>query len=369
MKWKSQGPGTRSRRLVWAVGLLTFAVGASAEPRAAGNNPVDQEWWPSRFGPDDQRGAVATIDQAKRVQAAALVREGRTLTLGMPYQQGMPIMPGRTFTLLIPGAGQPIHGPMPWQGDRFRLTFNDEIVTAELGQVGTQFDGLGHVMIRVEGQPGWKDGNYLYNGRRLEDYANGHGLQVNGLERVAEHGFFTRGILIDVPALLGIERMAAGDEVTVAHYRDALARQGIDGAGRGDVVLVRTGWIQLWRDNLDRSGRIAAPADQVREANRRFGAAEPGVSPELCDLLAEREIAMLGADQGAIEPVAEDFGPHSEPFGYCHVNLLARRGIFLFENLDLEELSAEGVHEFLFTWAPLKLVGATGSPGNPLVAW
>lgn len=349
--------------------FLCAALCFASSSAAAENNPVDEQWWPSEFGAEDERGAVAGITAEKRLAAARLVRKGRTLTLGMPYQQGMPKMSSRTYTLSIPGAGQPLHGPMPWQGEAFKLTFNDELVTAEIGQVGTQFDGLGHAMIRVAGQAGWRDGNYMYNGRRLEDYANGRGLKVNGVEHVAEVGFFTRGILIDVPALLGIGRLEAGQEVTVEHFRAALRRQGIEDAGKGDVVLVRTGWIQLWKNNLDENGRIAAPAHEVDAANAVFGAAEPGVSAQLCDYLAERGISMLGADQGAIEPVATDFGPHSEPFGYCHVNLLARRGIYLFENLDLEGLASERAYEFLFTWAPLKLVGATGSPGNPIVAW
>lgn len=353
-----------ARPVARVAALAMFCSTASA-----GNNPADENWWPSTFGPDDQRGALNRITPEKRLEAVKLVRQGHTLTLGMPYQRGMPVMASRTFTLTIPGGGGPVHGPVPWEGEHFQLTFNDELVTAEIGQVGTQFDGLGHVMVRVEGQPGWRDGNYLYNGRRLEDYGNGYGLAVNGVEHAAEAGFFTRGILVDVPALLGIERMAAGQEVSVAHLQAALERQRIADAGPGDVVLVRTGWIQLWKNNLDENGRIAAPAEQVRAANAEFGAAEPGVSPGLCDYLAERGIAMLAVDNGAIEPVATDFGPHSEPFGYCHVNLLARRGIYLFENVDLEGLSAQRVYEFLFTWAPLKLVGATGSPGNPIVAW
>jgi kynurenine formamidase len=279
------------------------------------------------------------------------------------------MMPTRTFTLTIPGGGTPVHGPIPWEGERFQLSFNDELVTAEIGQVGTQFDGPGHAMVRVEGQPGWRDGNYLYNGRRLEDHANGYGLQVNGVEHVAAVGFFTRGILVDVPALRGVARMQAGQEVSVEDYRAALERQGIAEAGPGDVVLVRTGWIQLWKSYLDDDGRIAAPPETVRAANAEYGSAEPGVSAELCDYLAGRGIALLAVDNGAIEPVDREPGPDSKPFGYCHVNLLVRRGIYLFENIDMERLAAEPVDEFLFTWAPLKLVGATGSPGNPIVAW
>ena len=343
-----------------------ITVGASA---MAGNNPVDEKWWPSSFGAEDDQGAVNSVTPEKRLQALKLVKQGRTLTLGMPYQQGMPKMSSRTFSLIIPGGGNPLHGPTPWEGESFQISYNDEFFTGEIGQVGTQFDGLGHVLVRVNGQEGWRDGHYMYNGRRQEDYSNGYGLKVNGVERAAEVGFFTRGILVDIPALLNVERLEAGHGISVAEYQAALKRQGIAEAGEGDVVLVRTGWIQLWKQNLDAKNRITGEAKDIAAANATYGATEPGVSPELCDYLADRKIVMLAADQGAIEPVGPDFKPQSDLFGYCHVNLIARRGIYIFENIDMEGLSQEHVYEFLFTWAPLKLVGATGSPGNPIVAF
>ena len=135
------------------------------------------------------------------------------------------------------------------------------------------------------------------------------------------------------------------------------------------MVLIRTGWIQLWKAYLDDNGRIASPTGVVQAANAEYGSVEPGVSAALCDHLANQQIVMLMADQGGIEPVGKDRDEAAAPFGYCHVNLLMRRGIYLFENIDMEGLAREGAHEFLFTWAPLKLVGATGSPGNPMAAW
>jgi kynurenine formamidase len=345
-----------------------FAVLLSSSVVAA-NNPVDENWWPSEFGAEDQRGAVNYITPEKRLAAVKLVKQGRTLTLGMPYHNGMPLVPGRTYSLSIPGAGQPMHGPAPWQGEEFKHTFNDEFLVSELGQVGTQFDGLAHPMIQVHDQSGWKDGNYMYNGRRLEDYGHGRGMQVNGVEHAAEAGFFTRGIMLDIPLLKGVERLEKGFEITLADFQEALQKQGIEDASQGDVVLIRTGWIQLWKSYLDATGRIIGSADEVEAANREFMSGEPGVSAELCDYLAQRKISMLVTDQGAVEPLGGAHQSAGEPFGYCHMNLLVRRGIYLFESIDMEGLAKEKAYEFLFTWAPLKLVGATGSPGNPIVAW
>jgi len=351
------------------TGAVAVLLGVGWTLAMAGNNPVDENWWPSEFGADDKYGALNYITPEKRLEAVKLVKQGKTLTLGMPYQQGMPLVSGRTFTLLIPGAGRPMWGPMRWQDEKFKLSFNDEIVTSEIGQVGTQFDGLGHPMIWVNGSNGWVEGNYMYNKRRLEDTSNGHGLQANGVENAANIGFFTRGIMIDVPALRGVQRLEKGDEVTVNDFKAALKKQGIADAGKGDVVLIRTGWIQLWKSYLDEDGKIAGSPDEIRKVNDEYNSSEPGVSAELCEYLAGRKIAMLLADQGAIEPVDNTRGPGPVPFGYCHMNLVVRRGIYLFENIDMEGLSHEQVYEFLFTWAPLKLVGATGSPGNPIVAW
>src|SRR5262249_45015442 len=98
-----------SRNILMCV-IMTgvFILATSAGRGVAGNNPVDEPWWPSEFGADDQAGAVKYITPEKRLAAVQLVRKGRTATLGMPYYNGMPLVPGRTFALSIPGGGTPI---------------------------------------------------------------------------------------------------------------------------------------------------------------------------------------------------------------------------------------------------------------------
>ena len=349
----------------WAIPMIAaaFALGSTAGTGLAQNNPVDEKWWPSEFGAGDRVGAVNHITPEKRVAAAQLVKKGRTATLGMPYYNGMPLVPGRTFALSIPGGGTPTHGPFNWPGESYDMTFMDEILTAEIGQVGTQWDGLAHPMIRVQGVEGWKDGNYFYNGHRLEEVGGARGLQEVGTEHVAEVGFFTRGVLIDIAALKGVVRLEKGYAITLEDYWAALKAQGIEGAGQGDVVLFRTGWNSLWKDYSTRS------PEQMAKDHAEFNSGEPGVSPEVCDYLAERKIAMIGSDTWGLEPYDVPRLGSPESFAYGHMNLVVRRGITNFENLDLDVLSREKAYEFLFTWAPLKLVGATGSPGNPVAAW
>ncbi|MBC8008128.1 MAG: cyclase family protein [Prolixibacteraceae bacterium] len=354
----------RTKIKLLAASLL--ASGLVVLPVQAGNNPVDENWWPGEFGANDEIGAANHITPQKRLDAVKLVKRGKTATLGMPYSNHMPLVPGRTFTLSIPSGSNETIGPLPWPGDNFDQSFFDEIVTAEIGQVGTQWDGLAHGAIRVQGASGWKDGLYFYNGVRAQDIGTSRGFKKNGSEK--QPGFFTRGILIDIAALKGVKRLQKGYAITVADYKAALQRQGIQDAGPGDVVLIRTGWNSLWKTNhLGRpAGDKVKSDEQLAKDLIEAGDGEAGAHPELCDFLATKKISMIGSDTWALEA----FPPvYPESTVYCHMNLLVRRGITNFENLDLDQLSEDKAYEFLFTWAPLKLVGATGSPGNPLAAY
>ena len=218
-------------------------------------------------------------------------------------------------------------------------------------------------MMRIEGVEGWKDGNYFYNGHRLEDVGSPRGLEHVGAEHITEVGFFTRGILIDIAALKGVNRLEKGYIISLADYRTALKAQGIEDAGQGDVVLFRTGWNSLWKEFKGRT------PEQMAKDHAEFNSGEPGVSPELIDYLAGKKITMVGSDTWGLEPYDVPRLGQPESFAYSHMNLVVRRWITNFENLDLDVLSRNEVYEFLFIWSPLKLVGATGSPGNPTAAW
>jgi len=353
----------RRIRNLLAISAIAVVVvwGAMAGHALAGNNPVDERWWPTEFGAEDTLGATNYITPEKRVAAAKLVKQGKVATLGMPYYNGMPLVPGRTFALSIPGGGGPTHGPLNWPGENFEQTFMDELLTAEIGQVGTQWDGLGHPMIQIKGVKGWEDGDYFYNGYKLKDVGGPHGLKKVGTEHIASVGYFTRGILIDIAALKGVDVLDKGYSITLADYQAAVKAQGIADASQGDVVLFRTGWGSKW-------GNPALTPAEHAAINADVGSGEPGVSPEVCDHLIAKKIAMVGSDTWGLEPY--DFAKGApESFAYCHINLMVRHGITNFENLDLSVLGKEKVYEFLFSWAPLKLVGATGAPGNPIAAW
>ena len=122
-----------------------------------------------------------------------------------------------------------------------------------------------------------------------------------------------------------------------------------------------------WTNHLGRpAGEKVKSDEQLAKDLIEAGDGEPGLHPEVCDYLATKKIAMIGSDTWALEAFPPVIPGKTV---YCHMNLIVRHGISNFENLDLDQISEDKAYEFLFTWAPLKLVGATGSPGNPLAAY
>ena len=293
--------------------------------------PTGSVWWPSEWGPDDQAGATNRITPARVLEAASLIDRGKVYQLGRAYEYGMPLLGNRHFSLTIPGL--PTGGPL----GAGQLVYNDELFGGEIGQIGTQFDGLGHIGTHV-------DGEYIfYNGNRLSEFGDPYGLTRLGVENAGV--FFTRGVLLDVAAYKGVDRLEADYIITVEDIEGTLAREGIE-IREGDVVLFRTGHGKLWMVDND-----------------AYSASEPGPGITAIKWLIEKNIVMTGADNFGTEAVPGE-NP-DRPFE-GHQWLMNRNSVYNIENLDLEELAAERVYEFAFVFAPLKLKGATGSPGNPV---
>jgi hypothetical protein len=292
--------------------------------------PIGPKWWPSKWGADDQRGAANLLTPDKVLQAKAEIKEGKIYQLGRVYEHGMPIPGKRHYSLTIPGLPT---GAAPGTNG---LVHNDELISGEIGQIGTQFDGLGHVGVRIGGD------HVFYNGNKLAEFGDTYGLKKLGVEHVGP--IFTRGILLDVAGLKKVRSLPVGTAISAADLKEALAATGTK-IRPGDVVLVRTGHGTLWIVD-----------------NEEFAAGEPGINLEAGKWLAQQQVA-LGCDNWALEVVPSE--DPDRPFE-VHQHLLVRNGIYVLENLDLDELARDKVYEFAFVFAPLRLKGATGSPGNPV---
>lgn len=317
-----------------AAGMAAGAVAMSHQQAhaQAADNPFGKPWWPSPFGPQDEVGASQRVTPAKVLEATRLIKTGRIFQLGRIYEAGIPVFGARHVSITIPGG--PTGGPF----GTAKLMYNDEMFSGEIGQVGTQFDGLGHISTIVGGEP------VYYNGFKQSEVGGSYGLKKLGTHNVRP--FFTRGVLIDVLAVKGGDMLPVGYVITPDDVKAALSRQGTREPGEGDVVLFRTGHGKLWMKD-----------------NAKFNSGEPGPGVTVAKWLIEKKVCLVGADQWAVEAVpGED---KDRPFE-AHQWLINMNGIHLHENLDLEELSANRIYEFAYIFTPLRLKGATGSPGQPI---
>ena len=304
------------RRTTVSVLVVMFLACASV---------AQDKWYPSRWGADDQRGAANRITPAKVLEAKNLIMRGQTYQLGRVYESAMPLFGTRHYSLRIPK----VFGP----NGTNQMYYHDEIISGELGQIGTQFDGLGHAGI----------GDLFYNGNKGSEFAKAEGLAKLGIENVG--ALVTRGVLVDVAGFKGQPMLAGGYEITRGDVEGALKRQNVT-IRSGDVVLFHTGWGSLW----------------IKD-NAKFTQNAPGIGLDAAQYLIDREIVLAGADTWGVEVVPNPDAKLAFP---VHQLFIAKNGIYIFENLLTEELARDSVYEFAFIFAPLRLKGATGSPGNPL---
>jgi kynurenine formamidase len=312
----------RLRTSTWSATGLAIAAIVAAGAVATGQG---DRWYPSRWGGEDQRGAANRMTAAKVLEARDLIRRGTVYPLGRVYEAGMPMFGTRHFSLRIPQAFT-----LPGSNAG---AYHDEIVSGELGQIGTQFDGLGHFGI----------GDLFYNGNRAGEFARPDGLTKLGIEHVGP--LVTRGVLIDVAAFKGTAQLGPSYEITAADLQGALKRQAT-AIRPGDVVLVHTGWGALWMTD-----------------NAKYLQSSPGLGLGAAQFLADREVTVVGADNWGVEVSPNPDASLSAP---VHQLLLARNGIYLHENLATEALARDAAYEFAYVFVPVPLKGATGSPGSPI---
>jgi kynurenine formamidase len=295
-------------------------------------------WYPSRWGADDQRGNGNLMGPEKIREALALVQRNEIIRLGHEYDARIPLAPGRIFGLRMPGG--PTGGP---HGGRSKTVWNDEFLATEIGQIGTHMDALGHLGRQVGDKA--DHGNIrFYNGNPLSEIWSPYGLTRLGIENAPI--FFTPGLLLDVQALKG-RVMDPGEEITPADLQACLERQGLDeGAfSPGDAVLIRTGH-----------------GSRFRTEAATFYDGAPGLGLPAAEWLARKAPCVVGADNFAVDVV-----PPVDPevFHPVHQHLIMKHGIYLHEGMKLDELAEKQAWRFAYIFAPLPIVGATGSPGTP----
>lgn len=327
----------KSRHLILTAAMYVIFSGiptsSNAQTREQG------PWWPQPlWGADDQAGGSNWITPEKVMDAIRLVKTGKVYELGQVYSREMPLFGQRTYSMFIPGSptGEPL--------GQNRLVYHDELLVAEIGQVGTQFDGPGHIGMRMKMADG-SEKDVFYNGHTLDEMKSPYGLRQLGVEHIKP--IVTRGILIDIAGFKGVETLPNSYEVTVADVQGALKKQGMaEGDIRtGDALLFRYGWSKLWTEH------------------GKYNTNPPGIGMEVARWVVARRAAMVGSDQWCTEVIPNPDPSLAFP---VHQELITKNGIWNLENMIYDDLVQDGVYEFLFIFTPIRFQGATGSPGRPI---
>ena len=320
----------KQRIVIAGLTFAAIAMSASAQRQRA---PVTTEtiaaWFEElsnwgRWGEEDERGTLNLITPEKRKEALALVREGVSVSLARDVEKVEAADNPRPFEHEMLSAGM----------DRFAVSYH--------GFAHTHLDSLCH--FAYEGR--------MYNGV-LQDSSNStpDGCRKLSILNVKD-GIFTRGVLVDLAWLKGVDYLEP-DTVIYPEDLDAWEKKAGLRIGSGDAVFFRTG---RW-------------ARREAEGVWDIGSEGAGLHASCARWLKERDVALVGSD----------FGTDVQPSGIegarfpLHTLLIVAMGTPLFDNTDLEALTAEaqsrGRWEFLLTAAPLAVPGGTGSPLNPIATF
>lgn len=294
-------------------------------------------FWPNaEWGSQDQAGASNRITPQKVLDALTLATSGKVYELGQVYEEGMPLFGNRSYSMILPSKGE------PWGENK--LMGNDEFLSTQIGQVGTQFDGLGHIGQEVVMENG--EAEYVfYNGYTANEMDSYNGLRKLGIEHIKP--IITKGILIDIAGYKNVDRLPNSYEVTIEDVKGALQRQGISESDitPGDALLFRYGWSALW------------------ETAEEYNHNPPGIGLDVARWVAEKKASMIGSDSWCTEVIPNPVAGQAFP---VHQELMMRNGIFNLENMTFDALMEEEIHQFLFIVTTIRFKGATGSPVRPV---
>jgi kynurenine formamidase len=288
---------------------------------------MSKEAW-GRWGAEDQRGALNLIGTEEVRRAAGLVTTGQVISLAQPLSSRTPVPKHRAGVQHFMGRDGGDYAAGGRRPGGFQ--FAEDTVVMPL-HIGTHIDALCHA---------WCD-DCLYNGFPGQGTRSTTGALRCGIDKM--QAIVTRGVLLDLVRLRGapLDPRASIGRPDLIHAAEAASVE----IEPGDAVLIRTGWQEACAGSSDVS------FDE-----------EPGIDVEAALWLAEAGVAMVGADNFAIEAIPFPAGTVFP----VHQRLIRDFGIPLLEGLVLKPLAEHNRGQFLFVAAPLPVVGGTGSPLAPV---
>jgi kynurenine formamidase len=326
-------------RMFSRVLLVLLLVGSSvgrlssqstSTPRHVVTESEYEQWkktlsnW-GRWGRDDEIGALNLITPAKRKQAAALVKEGVSVSMAADVDTVKAVDNANPYEITMNGIG------------------SDRIAVSYHGIAHTHLDSLAHINFN----------GVFYNGYTPDPAVVAKDRHPKNSIHNVKNGIFTRGVLIDIPRLKGVPYLEPGTPIYVEDL-EAWEKQAGVKVGPGDALFVRTG---VW-------ARRKAQGPWLR--GRAPGGKSAGLDPSVIPWLKQRDIAILGSDH-------PQYVSPSNLSAAVHDFALVYLGVHLFDNCDLEALAdaaaAKKRWDFLLTAAPLPIPGGTGSPANPIATF
>ncbi|MSP02044.1 MAG: cyclase family protein [Acetobacteraceae bacterium] len=280
----------------------------------------------NRWGAEDERGALNHIDAEAVKRAAALVTSGQVVCLAQPLSARTPSPPHRAGMQHFMGRSGGDYAAGARRPGGFQFAEDTLLMPAH---IGTHIDALCHA---------WYD-DRLYNGFPGSGTRGTTGAARCGIDKMGP--IAGRGILLDIATVRG-GPLADGSAIGIADLVQAARLAGGEPV-KGDVVLIRTGWAER------------APATVSFDT-------EPGIELAAALWLAEREVAVVGADNFAVEVLPFAAGTVFP----VHQRLIRDFGIPLLEGLVLKLLAETGRYTFMFAASPLPVLGGTGSPISPM---
>jgi len=330
----------RSKNIVHPLSVILLAFSAVSLAYAQGPRPMtgaefekiynDASNW-GRWGENDELGTLNLITPATRRDAATLVVEGVSISLArIPEEKIAADNPDPFVQTMLKTGNEPGN---PWAVDNYSARYH--------GFAHTHMDSLCHLLYRDK----------LYNGFSKEQ------ITKDGTKKLSIHnirgGIFARGLLIDIPALRGVDFLQPGDAIYPEELDAWVNRAGIE-IKPGDVVFFRTG---RW------AARKKLGPWNVQER----GAA--GLHASCGPWLRKHDFAMVGSD-AAMDVMPSGVEGVTHPI---HVLTLNAMGVHIFDNCDLEDVSKACAKfkrwEFLLNASPIPVKGGTGSPLNPIATF
>jgi kynurenine formamidase len=304
-----------------ATAAMVVCLSLSAQAQDA------PSWCKSKYGPNDEIGAGNLLTPEVALNAARLVKTGKTYSLGAETNSKTPAFGPRSWALVINQPGQVGGvglGPT-------KTNYNDDIYMGYVG-TGTQIDGLGHIGVD----------NVYYNCNKNSEFVQADGLKKLGVEKIPN--FVTRGVLLDMAAHFSKDLLPEGTAFNRKEIDEVAVKQGIE-IRKGDVVIFHTGWLSL-----------------VGKEDKRFISGEPGLGKEGAEYLASKEVVAVGADTWGLEAIP--FEPGVGVFE-VHQILIPRNGIYILENVKTDELARDKAYEFMFVLGHSRITGGVQGIINP----